>query len=81
MKYKIFTSNSIETLKDEVEIGAAADYQAACRVIKEAIPKAAKNHYWRLLLGENATFIDYGSYSKFVAIVPPINIEELMQQS
>ena len=80
MKYKIFTSDSIETLHNETEIGAADNYQAACWVIKEAIPQAAANHYWRLLFGENATFIDYGSWSKFVAIVPPISVAEIMRE-
>ena len=28
-------------------------------------------------MGETATFIDYGSWSKFIAIVPPISIKEL----
>lgn len=81
MKYKIFTSDSIETLYNEIEIGAADNYQDACIVIKKAIPQAAANHYWRLSLGENATFIDYGSWSKFVAIVPPVSIEEIMRQN
>ena len=33
MKYKIFTSDSIETLHNEIEIGAADSSQAACWVI------------------------------------------------
>jgi len=28
-------------------------------------------------MGETATFIDYGSWSKFIAIVPPVSIKEL----
>jgi len=72
MKYKIFTSDSIETLHNETEIGEANTYQEACEIIREAIPKAANNPYWRILMAETATFIDYGSWSKFAAIVPPI---------
>ena len=81
MKYKIFTSDSIEILRNATEIGSADNYQLACQVIKEAIPQAAANHYWRLLFGENATFIDYGSWSKFIAIVPPVSVEEIMGQN
>jgi hypothetical protein len=46
-------------------------------VIKLKVPEANHNHYWRLLLTSTATFIDYGSWSKFIAIIPPISMKEL----
>lgn len=77
MKYKIFTTDSIEVLQNEECIGEADTYQAACNIIKEQIPRANSNPHWRVLMGDIATFIDYGSWSKFVAIVPPISMKEL----
>jgi hypothetical protein len=79
MKYKIFLSESIEILKNEQLIGGADSYQEACRVIKDylAVNQFHQEPYWRLLLGETATFIDYGSWSRFVAIVPPVSIQEI----
>lgn len=81
-KYKIFLSDSIEILKNERLIGRANSYKEACAVIKDYLTKNQFNQepYWRLLLGETATFIDYGSWSKFVAIVPPISIQELEKE-
>ena len=77
MKYKIYTSDWIEKLVNEQLIGEADSYQEACKVIKEQIPQSADNPYWRLLLAQEATFIDYGSYSKFVAIMPPLTMDEI----
>lgn len=77
MKYKIFTTDSIEILQNEECIGEAETYQVVCNIIKEQIPRANSNPYWRVLMGDIATFIDYGSWSKFVAIVPPISMKEL----
>lgn len=77
MKYKIYTSAWIEKLVNEQLIGEADSYQEACKVIKGQIPLAAENPYWRLLFAQEATFIDYGSYSKFIAIVPPLTMNEI----
>ena len=72
MKYRVFLSDSIDILKNEHLLGGANTYQEACTIIRESIPKAANNPCWRILMAENATFIDYGSWSKFAAIVPPV---------
>ena len=77
MKYKIYTSDWIEKLVNEQLIGEANSYQEACALIKQQIPQSVDNPYWRLLLAQEATFIDYGSYSKFVAIMPPLTIDEI----
>ena len=77
MKYKIYTSDWIDELVNEQLIGEANSYQEACVLIKQQIPQSADNPYWRLLLAQEATFIDYGSYSKFVAIMPPLTIDEI----
>lgn len=77
MKYKIFTSDSIEVIHNETLIGEADNFQDACRIIKQQISFAEFNPYWRFILGDIATFVDYGSYSEFVAIVPPVPMEEM----
>jgi len=79
MRYKIFLSDSIETLLNEQPISAANSYQEACKIIKEylSVNNFHQDPYWRIIMGETATFIDYGSWSKFIAIVPPVSIKEL----
>lgn len=79
MKYKVFLTDSIEVLKNEQLIGEAETYQEASQILKQAETRAAENKYWRLLLGETATFIDYGSWSQFAAIIPPIDLQEIMK--
>ena len=79
MKYKIYLSSSIEVLQNEQLIGGANTPQEACKVAGEYL--SANNFhqepYWRFLMGSTATFIDYGSYSKFLAIVPPLVMKDL----
>lgn len=77
MKYKIFFTDSIEVLDNEELIGEANTFIEACEILKQD-PVVATSHYWRYLLGDMATFIDYGSYSRFAAIVPPVSMKELM---
>ena len=77
MKYKIFFTDSLEVLNNEELIGEANTFVEACKILKQD-PIAATNRYWRYLLGDIATFIDYGSYSRFAAIVPPVPTKELM---
>lgn len=79
MKYKIFLSDSIETLLNEQPIGAANSYQEACKEIDNylSVNHFHQDPYWRIVMGETATFIDYGSWSKFMAIVPPVSMKEL----
>ena len=80
MKYKIFFTDSIEVLHNEELIGEADTFVEACKILNQD-PVAATNRYWRYLLGDVATFIDYGSYSRFAAIVPPVSMKELMGEA
>ena len=77
MKYKVFSSKSIEVLKEEELLGEANSYQGACRIINQHCEGADTNPYWRFLMSETATFVDYGSWSEFAAIVPPVSFKEL----
>lgn len=76
MKYKIFLTDSIEVLQNEELIGEASAYQEACDILSEKLHEKgiAEDPYWRLSLGQTATFIDFGSWSKFAAIVPPVSM-------
>ena len=79
MKYTVYISNQIDALSDEVKIGEADDFESACQVLDEYLKSS--NHvvtpYWRYLLCSEATFIDFGSWSKFGAVVPEEPIEEI----
>ena len=78
-RYKIYQTTSIEALENKQIIGVANSYQEACKVIKEflAVNSFHQDPYWRILMGDKATFIDYGSWSKFMAIIPPVSREEM----
>lgn len=78
-KYKIFLTDSIEVLENEQLIGGANTYQEVCKTISNylAVNKFHTDPYWRFVMNETATMIDYGSWSKFIAIVPPISMKEL----
>lgn len=79
MKYTIYTSNQIDALSSEVKIGEADDFQGACKVLREYLKSSEHilTPYWRYLLCAEATFIDFGSWSRFGAIVPAVSIEEI----
>ena len=79
-RYKIYQTSSIEVLRDEQPIGVANSYEEAQKIINDylAVNSFHSDRYWRYCMGETATFIDYGSWTKFIAIVPPISVKELM---
>jgi hypothetical protein len=80
MRYKIYQSKSIEELKDAELIGGANSCKEACKVIQDYLAVNSfhqEQPYWRFLMCEHATIIDYGSYSKYMAIVPPLSMEEI----
>lgn len=79
-KYKIFSTDSIDILKNEHLIGEAHNYQEACKVINAHLKEEGfkSSPYWRIVMNETATMIDYGSWSKFMAIVPPLSREDLV---
>ena len=80
MKHKIYLTSSIENItEDAVEIGAASSFDAACRIIHEFLDSKdfRKDKYWRYCMCDNATFIDFGSWSRFIAIAPPFDTTEM----
>lgn len=77
MKYKVFFTDSLNTLKNEQLLGGAETFQEACRLIKMHLPEGEMIDYWRFLLDDTATFIDYGSRSHFAAIIPPVPVDEM----
>ena len=79
MRYKIFLTDSIEVLENEQLIGSANSYKEACEIIDDflSVNNFRQEPYWRFLMNETATMIDYGSWSKFIAIVPPVSMREL----
>ena len=78
-RYKIYQTSSLESLDDKRILGVANSYQEACKIIHNylAVNDFHQEPYWRFLLGDEATFIDYGSWTKFIAIMPPVSMVEL----
>lgn len=78
-RYRIYQTTSIESLKNKQIVGVANSYEEANKVIKEylATNNFHQDPYWRISLGDEATFIDYGSWTKFMAIVPSVSKKEL----
>lgn len=79
MKYIVYTSNQIDALSGEVKIGEADDFEGACQVLDDYL-KSSKHvvtPYWRYLLDSEATFVDFGSWSRFGAIVPAVSLKEI----
>ena len=81
MKHKIYLTDSIEILRNEVLIGSANTFQEAGKIINNYLDAndIHREPYSRYLMGEIATFIDFGSWSKFIAIIPPFAISDLTQ--
>lgn len=82
MKYNIYLTQSIETLMNKELIATANSFKEARVNIVQYLDShnLGNNNYWRYLLAEDATYIDFGSWSKFIAIVPPITVEDMMQE-
>ena len=78
MKYVVYTSNRMDALSNEVKIGEADDFESACEVLDEHLKSVTHitTPYWRYSFCSGITFIDFGSWSKFGAIVPAEPIEE-----
>lgn len=79
MKYIVYISSQIDALSNEVKIGEADNLEGACQVLDEYL-KSSKHvltPYWRYLLYDEATFIDFGSWSRFGAVVPEEVKEEI----
>ena len=82
-RYRIFQAGAICKLEDARPIGAANSFQEACKIIKDylAVNNFYQDPYWRFIMDSSATFIDYGSYSQFMAIVPPVSHQEMMGEN
>ena len=78
-KHKVFLTDSLEALENKEFLGGADSYQEACLAINEGVATRGLHQepYWRVLLAKDATYIDFGSWSKFAAIVPPVDMKEL----
>lgn len=78
-KYHIYQTSSIESLEGKELVGVANSYQEACKVIHEflALNRAYQDPYWRFIMETEATFVDYGSWTKWMAIVPPVSFAEI----
>lgn len=80
-KYKAFFTDSIDILLNEELIGEADTYKEISKLISKSIDEKGyhKEPYCRFLMNSTATFIDFGSWTKFVAIVPPVSMQELTE--
>ena len=79
MKYIVYTSNRMDTLSNEVKIGEADNFEDACQVLDKYLESIMHitTPYWRYSFCSGVTFIDFGSWSRFGAIVPAESIEEI----
>ena len=78
-KYRIYQTTDIQWLSDARLIGEASSYKEAIQVVEHYLAQyEIPDSHWRFLLGETATIIDYGSWSKFIAIMPPLSEEEML---
>ena len=82
MKHNIYLTQSIETLMNEELIATANSFKEARANIVQYLDShnLSNNNYWRYLLAEDATYIDFGSWSKFIAIVPPVTVEDMIRE-
>ena len=81
-EYKLYLTNSIEQIDPEATLfNSASSFTEARKKIVAYLNEQGieRNPYWRWLLAEDATYIDFGSWSKFVAITPPVSMKEMMK--
>ena len=78
-KYTVYLSDSIYSLVNKEILGLADNFQEACKVITEGLKvhELKSEPYWRFVLDPQVTFVDFGSWSKFAAIVPAIDPKEM----
>ena len=79
MKYKIFITDNITALENEILIGEADTYPEVCKCLTKWLNDKAtdKTPYWRFIMDSTATFIDFGSWAHFAAVIPPIPMREM----
>lgn len=82
MIHNIYLSTNFESVSDDAKyIGSAETITAAWQEINAYFSEnGIKSDKWcRYALGENATTIDFGSWSKFIVIEPPFSMADLNQ--
>ena len=77
MKHKVYFTNSIEKELNPEYIGEFNTVKEMWDIVNPRLKH--KERYCRFLLADDATYIDYGSYSTFLRVVPPITMQELEQ--
>ena len=80
MKHTLYITNSIEKIDETAEkIGEVEKWSEIWKIVDPIINARGyrQEPYHRHLLCEDVTYIDFGSWSKFLAIQPPFTLEEL----
>lgn len=78
-KYNIFLTDNMYSTEGAELVGEAETPKEACKVLNDVLLARGEQEgrYWRFLFASNATFIDYGSWSLFGTIVPPLEMSDL----
>lgn len=79
MKHQVFLTDSIETLSNVVDVGCAENYQKTCQLMSRYLEdnEMQSDLHWRFIMGDTMTMVDFGSWSKFFAVIPPVTIKEM----
>ena len=82
-KYTVYITRGFCIAEDDLLIATAPSYQEACKRLSAWLKENTEytDPYWRFILEADATYVDFGSWSRFAAIVPPITTEEMMGES
>ena len=80
-KYKVYFTKSIDRMLDEEFIGSSKTFEGACAIAKAELAKRSyhESPYWRYLLAPDATYIDFGNWSIFIAITPRVTQEDFLK--
>ena len=75
MKHKIYLTNSISEITNDAQyLGEAETLQEMWQLFSATGIKSEM--YSRYILDEKITFVDYGSWSRFLAAEPAFTIED-----
>jgi hypothetical protein len=80
MKHSVYLSASIESLtKDKIFIGEAATADEMWRIVDKFLKENGfrKEKYCRYIMKEDVTFIDFGSWTRFIVVEPAFTHKEL----
>ena len=79
MKHQVFLTDSIETLSNPIDVGSAENYNETCLLMSRFLEdnNMQSDLHWRFIMGEAMTTIDFGSWSQFFAVIPPVTLKEL----